>query len=519
MTKVNREPKIRFKEFTEAWEQRKAKNLFVSTADKGHPELPVLSATQDRGMIRRDENSINIYHDKKNEEGYKRVLPGQFVIHLRSFQGGFAHSAIEGITSPAYTVFGFSEPEKHNPNYWKYVFTSKEFIRRLETVTYGIRDGRSISYDEFLTMDFVYPTQDEQTEIANYLDTLDRLIALHQRKYDKLTNVKKSMLEKMFPTRLPDGQENGSNVPKIRFKGFTDLPAGRQALGKWCVYVLECDDGSFYKGKTNDLLRRIGEHMKGNGAEHTKKHKPVKLVYFEPFETEEQSLQKEKYLKSGSGREWLKEHLQKYLPLDYSRPLQYDYYAWEQRKLGELVDRVVRKNTNNESTLPLTISAQYGLVDQITYFNNRVASRDVSNYYLVLNGEFAYNKSTSDGYPFGAVKRLDLYEKGVLSTLYIVFAPKDEQKTNSDFLTVFFDTDRWHKGVAERAAEGARNHGLLNISAEDFFDIDISLPSDVTEQSKIGAYFKQLDRLITLHQRELEKLQNIKKAMLEKMFV
>ena len=142
-------------------------------------------------------------------------------------------------------------------------------------------------------------------------------------------------------------------------------------------------------------------------------------------------------------------------------------FSWEQRKLGELVDRVVRKNTNNESTLPLTISAQYGLVDQITYFNNRVASRDVSNYYLVLNGEFAYNKSTSDGYPFGAVKRLDLYEKGVLSTLYIVFAPKKEQQIDSDYLTVFFDTDRWHKGVAERAAEGARNHGLLNISAED----------------------------------------------------
>ena len=183
-------PSIRFKGFTEAWEQRKAKNLFVSTADKGHPELPVLSATQDRGMIRRDENSINIYHDKKNEEGYKRVLPGQFVIHLRSFQGGFAHSAIEGITSPAYTVFGFSEPEKHNPNYWKYVFTSKEFIRRLETVTYGIRDGRSISYDEFLTMDFVYPMQDEQTKIANYLDTLDNLITLHQCKCNYLIRLK-----------------------------------------------------------------------------------------------------------------------------------------------------------------------------------------------------------------------------------------------------------------------------------------------------------------------------------------
>ena len=166
---------------TFSWEQRKAKELFVSTADKGYPELPVLSATQDRGMIRRDENSINIFHDKKNEAGYKRVLPGQFVIHLRSFQGGFAHSAIEGITSPAYTVFGFSEPEKHDSEYWKYVFTSESFIQRLETVTYGIRDGRSISYEEFLTLGFVYPSKAEQTAIARYLDKLSDLITLHQR--------------------------------------------------------------------------------------------------------------------------------------------------------------------------------------------------------------------------------------------------------------------------------------------------------------------------------------------------
>ena len=168
--------------YTSSWEQRKAKELFVSTADKGYPELPVLSATQDRGMIRRDENSINTFHDKKNEAGYKRVLPGQFVIHLRSFQGGFAHSAIEGITSPAYTVFGFSEPEKHDSEYWKYVFTSKSFIQRLETVTYGIRDGRSISYEEFLTLGFVYPSKAEQTAIARYLDKLSELITLHQRK-------------------------------------------------------------------------------------------------------------------------------------------------------------------------------------------------------------------------------------------------------------------------------------------------------------------------------------------------
>ena len=191
---------------------------------------------------------------------------------------------------------------------------------------------------------------------------------------------------------------------------------------------------------------------------------------------------------------------------------------WEQRKLKDLVDRVVRKNINCESTLPVTISAQYGLVNQITYFNNRVASRDVTNYYLVLNGEFAYNKSTSDGYPFGAVKRLDMYEKGVLSTLYIVFAPKDKYGVNSDFLTIFFDTNRWHKGVAERAAEGARNHGLLNITADDFFDIDLLLPTELGEQAKIGKFVQKLDSLITLHQRKLDKLINVKKSMLEKMF-
>ena len=190
---------------------------------------------------------------------------------------------------------------------------------------------------------------------------------------------------------------------------------------------------------------------------------------------------------------------------------------WEQRKLSSIVDRVTRKNTDLESTLPLTISAQHGLVDQVTYFNSRVASQNISDYYLVKNGEFAYNKSSSDGYPFGAVKRLDLYDMGVLSTLYIVFALKD-QNVNSDFLACYYDTDNWHKQVAERAAEGARNHGLLNISAEDFLDTELMIPSDAQEQALIGDYLKKIDNLITLHQRKCEQLKNVKKSMLEKMF-
>ena len=132
-------------------------------------------------MVYRDDTGKNIFHDKNNEIGYKRVQPGQFVIHLRSFQGGFAHSAILGITSPAYTIFGFKEGEKQYDLYWKYVFSSPEFIRRLETVTYGIRDGRSISYDEFLTMKFVVPEYKEQVVIADNLIKIDNLITLHQR--------------------------------------------------------------------------------------------------------------------------------------------------------------------------------------------------------------------------------------------------------------------------------------------------------------------------------------------------
>ncbi len=191
--------------------------------------------------------------------------------------------------------------------------------------------------------------------------------------------------------------------------------------------------------------------------------------------------------------------------------------AWEQRKLGDIADRVVRKNSNLESTLPLTISAQYGLVDQVEYFNNRVASRDVSGYYLVKNGEFAYNKSYSDGYPYGAIKRLDLYKMGVLSTLYIVFAIKSNE-IDSEYLVAYYETNKWHRKVAECAAEGARNHGLLNISATDFFETKLKYPFEIGEQSKIGTLFKQLDNLITLHQRKHDKIVNIKKALLEKMF-
>ena len=175
---------------------------------------------------------------------------------------------------------------------------------------------------------------------------------------------------------------------------------------------------------------------------------------------------------------------------------------WEQRKLGDLVDRVTRKNQDLVSELPLTISAQYGLMDQNEFFDKRVASKDVSGYYLIENGEFAYNKSTSTDAPWGTVKRLDRYENGVLSTLYIVFGIKENNPVDSDFLVSYYSTNLWHKGIHEIAAEGARNHGLLNIAPADFFETDLTIPQDIEEQKKIGKYFENLERLITLHHRK-----------------
>ena len=149
MDKNKKIPEVRFKGFEDEWENMDASVIFKTYFDKNHPDLPVLSASQEYGMIVRENVGFKVQHNKENEAGYKRVLPGQFVIHLRSFQGGFAHSTVEGITSPAYTIIEFRDKSQQDDIFWKYVLTSKEFIKRLETVTYGIRDGRSISFDDF----------------------------------------------------------------------------------------------------------------------------------------------------------------------------------------------------------------------------------------------------------------------------------------------------------------------------------------------------------------------------------
>ena len=188
---------------------------------------------------------------------------------------------------------------------------------------------------------------------------------------------------------------------------------------------------------------------------------------------------------------------------------------WKAEKLSDFAERVTRKNTNNETSLPLTISSKDGLVDQISYFNKTVASKDMSGYYLLKNGEYAYNKSYSVGYDFGSVKRLDRYDMGALSTLYICFALK---KHDSDFIKAYFDSLKWYREIYMISAEGARNHGLLNVPTDEFFDTKHYMPQDSAEQRKIADFMIALEHRIEAQQSLVDNLKKYKRGLLSAVF-
>ena len=395
-------PAIRFAGFTDPWEQRKASEVFQIVDDRGHPTLPVLSATQNQGMIYRDDSGRYIGHDESNEIGYKRVLPGDFVVHLRSFQGGFAHSQYEGITSPAYTVFRAKEPTSHSDRFWKHWFMSEHFIAGLSTVTYGIRDGRSISVDEFMNTFLAFPAVEEQAAISRLLDYLDSLITLHQRKYDKLVVFKKSMLEKMFP-------KDGESVPEIRFAGFTD-PWEQRKLGDVATIV-----GGGTPSTNNDA------YWDGD------------IDWYSPAELGEQV-----YAERSARR---------------ITQAGYDSCSATLLPAGKTILFTSRAGIGNTAILRRSACTNQG-------FQSLVVNDDTDVYF------------------------------------------------------VYSMTDRIKK-FAERKASGST---FLEISGKGLAAGEFAFPSK-EEQTAIGSMFKQLDSLITLHQRKLELLQNIKKSLLDKMFV
>ncbi|MBR0579435.1 restriction endonuclease subunit S [Bacillus altitudinis] len=406
--KIKKSPQIRFVGFNDTWEQRKAEEIFKTVSDKGHTELPVLSASQQLGMVRRDENGIDIQYDKKSVVNYKRVLPKQFVIHLRSFQGGFAHSSLEGITSPAYTIIDFKPENNQSDLFWKEIFTSKKFIKNLETVTYGIRDGRSISFNDFKTLLFTLPSYKEQEQIAGFFNDLNNFITLHQRKLELLKDMKKSLLQKMFP-------KDGANIPEIRFAGFT--------------------------------------------------------------------------------------------------------YAWEQRKLGDVIDGLYNGQTplrfrddfwngsiNWLSSGELNRSIVKKASEKITEAGQADANLRIvpkNTFVMAITGLEAAGTRGNCG-----ILGIDTTLNQSCMAVY-----PNKKMLNTKFLF------QWYKKVGEkygiRFTQGTKQQSY---NAEIIKDLDICLPK-IEEQLKIAQLLSELDNLITLNQRELNSLKNLKSSLLKQLFV
>ena len=401
-------PQIRFAGFTDPWEQRKLSSTCEQLSRTINPlETPNEEFTE-YSMPAFDNNETAETVIGNSMNSLRKIVdrPCLLVNKLNVRKKRIWHVPRPEANAVCSSEFVPFSSHSSDLSFIKISLLSERITAYLESCSSGSSNSQKrVTPEIIMSSEIIAPSLAEQRRIGAFFDRLDSLITLHQRKYDKLCVLKKSMLDKMFP-------KGGSLYPEIRFAGFTD--------------------------------------------------------------------------------------------------------PWEQRKLGEVARRVTRKNENGDSDLPLTISAQYGLVDQRTFFNSQVASKDMSGYFLLHRGEFAYNKSTSTDSPWGAIKRLEKYDMGCVSTLYICF---ELLSGDPDFLVTYYETDRWYKSVQLIAAEGARNHGLLNIAPDDFFETQIRIPKRIDEQRRIGAFFDRLDSLITLHQRKLELLRNIKKSMLDKMFV
>ena len=223
---MSKKPNIRFKGFSDDWEQRKLGEVFKEYSEKNHTELPALTIIQGGGTVKREESDRNLMYDESNLSNYKMVQKDDFIVHLRSFEGGLEKSLLDGIISPAYHTFHSDVADSRF--YYPY-FRSHEFIKhKLVPHVYGIRDGRSIDIAGMKTIEIPYTSIEEQRKIGDYLESLDHLITLHRRKCDKLKELKKHMLKKMFP-------KNNEKFPEYRFDGYTD-PWEQRKLGELALF-------------------------------------------------------------------------------------------------------------------------------------------------------------------------------------------------------------------------------------------------------------------------------------------
>ena len=399
-----KKPQIRFKGFTDDWEQRKLGEI-AETYSGGTPSVTIKKYyIGNIPFIRSAEiNSKNtelfINEDALLYSSAKRVSVGDILYALYGATSGeVGRAALNGAINQAVLAI---LPQKNYDSEYLMQWLCKSKFKIIGTFLQGGQGNLSAEIVKNLNIDF--PIYKEQIIIGIFLHKLDNLITLHQRKLEKLKNIKKSMLEKMFP-------KNASNIPEIRFKGFTD--------------------------------------------------------------------------------------------------------AWEQRKLSSLVDEVTRNDSTSDAPI-MMITANNGFIEQSERYAFNNAGESLKKYILLKKGELAYNHGASKLRPYGSCFSLSSVENARIPFVYHCFSAKEQ---NSEFLSMQLNGKNIENQLRKIVSSGARMDGLLNISFEEYTSVIMLLPK-IKEQNKIANFFLGLDNLITLHQRKLEKLQNIKKACLEKMFV
>ena len=408
-----KKPALRFKGFTDPWEQRKLGELVeIGDIDHRMPEtvadgIPYLMTGDFVGT-----NELNFDGTKMiSEEDYcqlsQKIKPekGDILFARYAYVGAARYVDFTRKFLISYSCAIIKKSKKINSKYLYHFITSGKVQQQIK-LEINTGSQANIGIDSMKNHIVVsMPPLEEQTKIADALSNLDHLITLHQRKYEKLVNIKKSMLDKMFP-------KNGASVPEIRFKGFTDL--------------------------------------------------------------------------------------------------------WEQRKLEEYLEVSGQKNFEGIYTKEdvLSVSGDFGIVNQIEFQGRSFAGASVANYGVVETGDIVYTKSPLKSNPYGIIKA-NKGKNGIVSTLYAVYKPK--QSANPEFVQNYFEQDaRMNNYMHPLVNKGAKND--MKVSAENALKGQIVFP-DIKEQRTISEFFRNLDTLITLHQRKLEKLQNIKKSCLEKMFV
>lgn len=406
-----KKPALRFKGFTDPWEQRKLGELVeIGDIDHRMPEtvadgIPYLMTGDFVGT-----NELNFDGTKMiSEEDYcqlsQKIKPekGDILFARYASVGAARYVDFTRKFLISYSCAIIKKSKKINSKYLYHFITSGKVQQQIK-LEINTGSQANIGIDSMKNHIVVsMPPLEEQTKIADALSNLDHLITLHQRKYEKLVNIKKSMLDKMFP-------KNGASVPEIRFKGFTDL--------------------------------------------------------------------------------------------------------WEQRKLGEIAKAVVRNDPASDAPI-MMITAGNGFIEQSDRYAFNNAGESLKKYILLECGELAYNHGASKLRPYGSCFALTTVEKARIPFVYHCFSV---EKSNPEFLSIELNGANVENQLRKIVSSGARMDGLLNIAYSEYTEVTVQLPKK-EEQDWIAKFFKHLDTLITLHQRKLEKLQNIKKSCLEKMFV